>query len=231
MYTSPPQTIAPGTPVALDTPSNEPYAWVVVSNLSPYLLSVQAGVTGTSWLEPFTAMLYPTGSSHAPVTVQAQKVAQSVGIPAGGSQVQATWYTAGEEPVGTWPVSLTSQAIVESIASAGIAGASSLSTQVLPGATHGAATDFHTVFVPGTYRLWGWGWFPTSFAALDPTKGVIQVEFGAGLQGGAWDQLSYVEAASGRLNSLAFTITSSAGLIVSNYFDQDVDLFVNIGPA
>lgn len=123
MLTSPPITVAAGTPASLATPGNSPWAAVVISNLSPFLLQIQGGVVGgAAWLEPFTANLYCVDGSHAPIGIEPQSLGGVTPAAGAGSQVQATWYAPGEEPSGSWPVSLTAQAI-----SAGIAGV--LSTQ------------------------------------------------------------------------------------------------------
>lgn len=110
--TSDPVSISAGGPtLTLDTPSNVPYAWAVVSNTSPALLQVQAAGQ-TSWLEPFSAMIYDVGTGHQGVSLTPQ--------PGNGSgTVQATWYVDGEEPGGTWPISLTANAITSGFASLG----------------------------------------------------------------------------------------------------------------
>jgi hypothetical protein len=105
--TTPPQAIAVGTPVQIPYPTNTPWAGVVISNLSTLLLNVQVGGQ-QYWLNPFTEMLYDVSSSHAPVVLNAQNIT-GVTVQGSSNQVQATWYADGEEPTGTWPVSLTAQ--------------------------------------------------------------------------------------------------------------------------
>lgn len=107
--TTPPQAIAPGPGVPIDTPTDTPWAALVLANLSPYLLEVQAGGQ-VAWLNPWTETIYRSSPTHAPVVVTAQGAGTTP--PAGSSsQIQATWYAPGENPEGAWPVSLTANAL------------------------------------------------------------------------------------------------------------------------
>lgn len=113
--TTAPANIAPGSPVSMLTPTNQPWAQVVISNLSGYLLQVQAA-GAVSWLNPYTENIYSTGETHSPIVLAAQLPAGTT-IPAGSSeQVQGTWYGPSEQPQGTWPVSLTAQAVAAAVA-------------------------------------------------------------------------------------------------------------------
>lgn len=147
MQTSPPVAITTGQPVTLNTPDNQPYGQVVISNLSPYLLQIVGGIVGgTTWLEPFTAMLYQLASTHAPVTLQAQSLMGTTASTAGGAQVQATWYNPTEQPAGQWPVSLTAQAIVAAIT------AQTQQVSITTGTTDGSGNATRDVALSGNYR-------------------------------------------------------------------------------
>lgn len=231
MITQGPFSLALNQSLPLHDPgatSNNPSTAVQIQNASPFVIEVNmAGVNLT--IQSFTAeTLNITGTGGQTGTVTPVAASDQTTRTAPGT-LTVVWLLAGESaPIADGP--LTAAAIA-ALANTGIAGASSLFTQVFPGATHGTSTDFHSLLTPGTYRLWGWGWFPTSFAAPRPTTGVVQIEFGAGLAGAAWDQLAPAEGASNNINGLAFQISANFGLIVSNYFDQDVDLFANLSPA
>jgi hypothetical protein len=99
--------------VSLVPPSDAPWGAVVIANLSPYLLEVQAGAAPV-WLNPFYETMMDAQTTHAPVVINAQVVAGSTSTGA-GSQVQATWYDPGETPNGAWPVSLTASAIAAAL--------------------------------------------------------------------------------------------------------------------
>lgn len=114
VLTSPPQAIAPGQGDQIGPPNNTPWAHVVISNLSPYLLQVTVDAN-VYWLNPFTEDIYGSGTTHNPVNLTAQALAGAT-VPAGTSaQVQARWYGPDDQPEGNWPVSLTAQAVQAAI--------------------------------------------------------------------------------------------------------------------
>jgi hypothetical protein len=92
------------------------YNFATVSNASPWLCTV-VGAAGTSTLQPFTADVIPVSLG--------QLLSYTMSIPPGGSgttvsaqptYIQADWFAAGNAPpVGTYPISLTAQAILASV--------------------------------------------------------------------------------------------------------------------
>jgi hypothetical protein len=105
--TTPAVAITSGTAFTIPPPSSSPWAFVVVTNLSPFLLllNVQAN---SYWQAPFCEERFQLGPTAQPIQVTPSTPAGAT-IPAGsGAQVQATWYAPGEPIIGTWPFSLTS---------------------------------------------------------------------------------------------------------------------------
>jgi hypothetical protein len=92
------------------------YNFATVSNASPWLCTV-VGAAGTSTLQPFTADVIPVSLG--------QLLSYTMSIPPGGSgttisaqptYIQADWFAAGNAPpAGTYPISLTAQAILASV--------------------------------------------------------------------------------------------------------------------
>jgi hypothetical protein len=216
--TTPPETVTVDQPLQIPYPTNSPWESVVVSNLSGYLLEVQASGQ-TSWLEPFTAMLYSISGTHNPVVVTPQLLAGSSATSAPGQQVQATWYAPGESPQGTWPVSLTSEAITAGIAGAGLAGASNgvqtlYTTSIAPGGQE--------TITPGEqFSLWNWGWSIVDYGNPNPTAGNMFM-FAAGAEGGV-DNLMWDEGASNRLAGLQIPAT---GITFQNFLNEPVLAFM-----
>jgi len=116
-----PTFVAPGASVAVTATSNVVLAapvqlgqggfkWAVLTNCSPWIITV-INASGTSSVQPYSADV---------VTVdQGQQINLTMSVPTGGSAtppvtalsyVQADWY-AGSEPPGTFPYSLTAQAM------------------------------------------------------------------------------------------------------------------------
>lgn len=118
---TPPQTLAVGTATAIKPPANSPWAAVVIQNLSPYLLEVQAG-SQVAWLAPFTSDLFSPGPTQAPVALTPQAIAGALASNLGGAQVQATWYNPDEAAAlqATYPTSLPGSAVLAATAPPGL---------------------------------------------------------------------------------------------------------------
>jgi hypothetical protein len=113
--TTGPYPLTDGANVQVAMPSAAPWESVVLSNLSPFLLSVQGGA-GQLWLPPWTENVFPSPASHNPFTVSAQLPAGTTASSSAGSQLQATWYSPGETPSGAWPIPMIANAIEAAIA-------------------------------------------------------------------------------------------------------------------
>lgn len=107
--------VGPFTLVGIGTPLNVPvppgvFTTVVVDNASPYTCAVNIG-SPQHWLEAFTSDSYdiPAGAS---VTITPSAVLTGASTDA---NLTATFYRADETPGGTYPVSLTSQAVVAAL--------------------------------------------------------------------------------------------------------------------
>jgi hypothetical protein len=92
------------------------YNFATVSNASPWFCTV-VGAAGTNTLQPFTADIIPVSLG--------QLLSYTMSTPPGGSStaasnqptyIQVNWFAAGNvPPVGTYPISLTAQAILASV--------------------------------------------------------------------------------------------------------------------
>lgn len=87
------------------------YGWVVFSNVSPWVATV-TGADGVATVQPFMADLFHTsGSGQIQVVMSVPPGGSSVAP--GDAYVQADWYLSGSAPPdGTYPVSLTAQALL-----------------------------------------------------------------------------------------------------------------------
>lgn len=119
---SQPQVVAVGVATNISPPSSTPWGAVVIQNLSPYLLEVQAA-SQTAWLAPFTSDLFVPGQTNAPVAVTPQAVA---GVTAaqllGGAQIQATWFdpTEAQSLAGAYPAALPGSAVLAATSPPGV---------------------------------------------------------------------------------------------------------------
>lgn len=113
MKSTGPYAISLGTPLQ-ETPPDAGVQWgyVVISNLSPMLCAVEGGY----WLQPWTAQVYPVATADT-VNITPQ-LTTNPGTTTGNITID--WYLAGENPPGSFPVSLTSQAITAAITSGAI---------------------------------------------------------------------------------------------------------------
>jgi hypothetical protein len=94
------------------------FGWAVVNNVSPWVAMVVGGANGAVTLQPYTADIAPIGGN--------QTLNITMSVPTGGSATAATgsltyiqidWYVLGNgPPLGTYPISLTSQAVQAAIA-------------------------------------------------------------------------------------------------------------------
>lgn len=107
--------VGPYTLTGIGIPLNVPvppgvFTTVVVDNASPYTCAVNIG-SPQHWLEAFTSDIYdiPAGA-----TVTITPTAALVGASTDAT-LTATFYRADETPGGTYPVSLTSQAVVAAL--------------------------------------------------------------------------------------------------------------------
>jgi hypothetical protein len=113
--TTGPFPLAAGVGVSVPMPSSAPWESVVLSNLSPYLLQITGGAA-TAWLTPWTENVYPSPSSHNPLSISPQLPTGTTAAAAAGAQLQATWYLPGETPGGAWPLPLLANALQAAIA-------------------------------------------------------------------------------------------------------------------
>lgn len=142
----------PGTAVAvtatgsgtLTPPNQSVFGWAVVTNVSPWIATVTGLAEGSGTLQPFEQdmlELSPAGS-----------IGYSMSVPPGGSStapasqpayLQVDWYLASQgPPAGSWPFSLTAQAL------ASIAGAITASYVETLLATVPSGTVSTTVTLP-----------------------------------------------------------------------------------
>jgi hypothetical protein len=113
--TTPPVRLVAGVAAQLVQPQTYILGAVTVANLSPFLIAVQVGSRST-WLQPFTEAMYPlAGSLSAPIGLSPTLPAGTTVTAGTAAQVTATWYEVGQEPPGSWPVSLTAQAVTAAI--------------------------------------------------------------------------------------------------------------------
>jgi hypothetical protein len=103
-----PYPLTLGVTAAAPPPTSGPWGWVVLSNLSPYLLQVTAGTT-QAWLSPWTESIFDASSVQTPVTMVPSLPAGAALL--GSAQVEATWYDPTQKPLGVWPMSLTADAL------------------------------------------------------------------------------------------------------------------------
>ena len=215
------------------------YNFATVSNASPWFCTV-VGAAGTSTLQPFTADVIPVSLG--------QLLSYTMSIPPGGSgttisaqptYIQADWFAAGNAPpVGTYPINLTAQAILASVAgptsaNTGVQGTFTqtglavlfgpttaltlrwitLSTTILSATTTGGAIVFATVAVPGGNQILSMMLpVPVTFV---PVAETITLELGPGgmampANAGGVFGLS-VNIYSGAASAMAGAVVASAG--------------------
>lgn len=113
--TTGPYPLVDGGTVSVAMPGSSPWESVVLSNISPFLLSLN-GASGQQWLSPWTENLFASPSSHNPFTITATLPAGTSATEEAGAQLQATWYAPGETPPGAYPTALVANAITAAIA-------------------------------------------------------------------------------------------------------------------
>jgi hypothetical protein len=114
--TTPPVLLTQNKAAQLVQPQTYVLGSVVIANLSPYALTVQVGARQV-FQQPFTEALYSLdGALSAPIGLTPTLPAGAA-VPSGTSaQAAATWYEVGQTPAGSWPVSLTAQAVTAALA-------------------------------------------------------------------------------------------------------------------
>jgi hypothetical protein len=110
--TSPPVALTPGTSAQVMQPGGGQFGYVVLSNVSPYMLTLQIGAD-TFLLAPFTEQMYPLAhSTTSPLGITPTLLIGQAVVPGASAQANVTWYTFGEgKPQGNWPISLSAQAL------------------------------------------------------------------------------------------------------------------------
>lgn len=99
----------------LSGPIGFQYAWAVVSNSSPWIMSA-TGSDGTRTILPYSADLVVPSSAGVTYTMSAPPGSTIAGT-GQNPYVQADWYVLGSpQPPGAFPYSLTTQAITAAIA-------------------------------------------------------------------------------------------------------------------
>lgn len=144
---TPTQTLTLGGQVSVRYPASGQYGNVVLSNLSPYLCQVV--VSGDLfWLAPWTAQVYNLQhNTQNPVTVTPSLVPGTT-VPAGAAAtLTGTWYDDGEPIQGTYPLSLTANAIAAAIAGVvqTVTPASLLTNGTLPVTAPGATQSVNLI--------------------------------------------------------------------------------------
>jgi hypothetical protein len=206
--------------MTLPVPTNVPYSWVVISNLSGTLMQVQ--VAGqTAWLEPFAAMIYNVGSSHQNIVLTPQP-----GATVTGGTVQATWYTEGEEPSGTWPISLTADAVASGFASLGtqgLVGASGGLQQIQSiGVPPQTTQAFGSIGASPNLQIWNWVVLPYG-AETTPTSGQASLFAGVGVL----DTVTPQQLAS---NRVAGVIVPNNSVSLVNRFGNEISSSLLVSP-
>lgn len=110
--TSPPVALVPGVSTQIPQPGGGQFGYVVLSNLSSYMLTVQVGAD-TFLLAPFTEQLYELKlSTTSPLGLTPTLLMGQAVVAGASAQANVTWFTFGEGvPKGNWPISLPAQAL------------------------------------------------------------------------------------------------------------------------
>lgn len=111
-----PFPVVAGAAVNLKPPADVVYDKVVLTNLSPLLLQIQAAGE-QRWLAPWTEAIFEIGRTQAPVVAIPTALIGATMPSGAGSQIQTTWYQPGEQPAGVWPISLAANALAATITS------------------------------------------------------------------------------------------------------------------
>lgn len=82
-------------------------SWVKISNLSPFLLNISNLTGGTEWLEPSVVNAFPVPGLTTAIQVTPFNEYGTAAASALSSIIAVTWYGSGEQPSGTFPVSLS----------------------------------------------------------------------------------------------------------------------------
>jgi hypothetical protein len=143
--------------------------------------------------------------------------------------VQATWYTEGEEPSGTWPISLTADAVAagfSSLAGQGIVGASGGLAVV---AVAGIASTSQGAFpvLPGgslNIQMWNWIMQPTAVGNLGFASGTAFLERAPIV----FDAMGPQGYASARVAGII--LPNNGSIRVGNNFDITASSFLLVSP-
>lgn len=108
--TTGPFQLTAGTQVTLNPPDSSPWALVVISNRSQFELALQLGGDQRT-VAPWQEALYRLPSSASPVAATPSIPIGASTLSGASSEVEATWFSPGETPAGTWPVPLVANAV------------------------------------------------------------------------------------------------------------------------
>lgn len=212
------------TAAELKYPSDAPQTYIVIDNVSPFLVRVGLGGT-THWLPPYTSNVWAAPGNHQPVSLFPVAVPgftdESVAlvVPAAAT---ATWYGPGEGvPGGVYPAALTGPAVEAGLASAGVAGSSAMLFSQAHTIANGAEFSLAPLAAGTLYRVWNWGASSYASAPAADTVAVAHApKFTTPLSTIPLDTISPASPASSRISGLIvteFTVQNLLGVSATFY--------------
>jgi hypothetical protein len=132
-------------------------SWVKISNLSPFLLQLNNINGGTEWLEPSLVAAYPVPGLSTAIQATPYNEYGTAASSALSSVIAVTWYGYGEQPSGTFPVSLSGLTNVGNpnvgIASQVVNDGNASGTSVLESTPAGGASSYLVMKNDGTFQV------------------------------------------------------------------------------
>lgn len=132
-------------------------SWVKISNLSPFLLQLNNINGGTEWLEPSLVAAYPVPGLSTAIQATPFNEYGTAASSALSSVIAVTWYGYGEQPSGTFPVSLSGLTNVGNpnvgIASQVVNDGNASGTSVLESTPAGGASSYLVMKNDGTFQV------------------------------------------------------------------------------
>jgi hypothetical protein len=130
-------------------------SWVKISNLSPFLLQLNNINGGTEWLEPSLVAAYPVPGLSTAIQATPFNEYGTAASSALSSVIAVTWYGYGEQPSGTYPVSLAGLTNLGNalVATQLVNDGSPLGTNIIESTPAGASSSYVLVRNDGTFDL------------------------------------------------------------------------------